>query len=116
MVLLNQVETSQTFISQASAAYQKGDLQRASDLIWKSGYHAVKAISERRAWKFDTPGEMHSVAHKLSEETGKEDIYALFTVAFISPYNFNEGWLNDRGVAMNIEHAKQLLELLEDIE
>ncbi|MCY4652198.1 MAG: hypothetical protein OXC95_03430 [Dehalococcoidia bacterium] len=116
MALLNQVETSQSLISQARTEYEKGDLRRASELIWESGYHAVRAISEQRGWKFDTPADMFRAADRLALENDREEIYTLFQVAFISPYNFNEGWLNGKGIAMNIKHVKKLLATLKDIE
>ena len=117
MTLLQEhIQTSQSLIEQAETAYAQGALELATDKAWESARHAVGSIAERRGWRFDTSGEMHSVANRLSKETEKGDIYTLFVGAFITPYNFREGWLIDSFIKYNIQDVKKLLALLEDIE
>ena len=100
----------------ADRAYANGDIAQALQKSWESVRHALETIAERRGWKFDTPGEMHSVANMLSKETGEREIYTLFVVAFIAPYNFEEGWLTDSFIEYDLQAAKQLLTILQDIE
>ena len=117
MTLLQEhIQTSQSLIEQAETAYAQGDSELAVDKAWESTCHALGLIAERRGWKFDTHGEMHSVANRLSKEIGQRNIYILFQGAFITPYNFREGWLTDSFIKYNIQDVKQLLALLEDIE
>ncbi len=116
-LLQERIQTGQSLIEWAETAYAQGDLELAVDKAWESARHAVGSIAQRRGWTFDTPGEMHSVADMLSKETDKGDIYTLFVVAFIAPYNFNEGWTdNAESVEYDLLAAKKLLALLEDIE
>lgn len=116
-LLQEQIQTGQSLIGQAEIAYAEGDLELTVDKVWESAHHAVGSIAERRGWKFDTPGEMHSVANTLSKETDKGEIYTLFVVAFIAPYNFREGWTDyAEGVGYDLQAVKKLLAILQDIE
>ena len=114
--LLNNTETSRSLIEQADNAYSEGDLARAAEKAWESARHALGSIAERRGWKFDTPGDMHSAANMLSKETDQRYIYILFVGAFITPYNLEEGWLTDNYIKYDIQDVKELLTILEDID
>ena len=117
MTLLQEhIQTSQSLMEQADSAYAQGDIAQALQKSWESVRHALGAIAEQRSWKFDVPGEMHSVANLLSKETDKREIYTLFQAAFIAPYNFEEGWLTDSFIEYDLQAAKQLLTMLEGIE
>lgn len=120
MTLLDHVETNQSrsFIDQADRAYAEGDMAQAVENAWKATSLLVKAIAERRGWKSDTPADMLAVMDRISEETDDQpdDLDILFQVAFILPYNFDEGWLSARDIENDIQDVKELLAMLEDIE
>ena len=117
MTLLREhIQTSESLMEQADRAYAQGDVAQALQKSWESVRNALGAIAERRGWKFDTDGEMHRAANMLSKETNQRDIYTLFQVAYIAPSNFEEGWLTDSFIEYDLQAAKRLLAILEDIE
>ena len=117
MTLLERVETSQSLIEQADRAYAEGDLAQTVEKVWESARHALGLIAERRGWKFNTIKDIRGAAYMLYKETDRREIYTLFVVAFIAPYNFREGWTNDaESVEYDLLAAKQLLSILQNIE
>ena len=116
MTLLERIETSQSLIEQADIAYAEGDSGKAVQKAWESARQALSAIAERRGWKSDTAKDIRRAAYMLYKEEDRKEIYTLFVVAFITPYNFEEGWLTDNYIRHDIQDVKKLLAILQDIE
>ena len=116
VTLLDHVETYQALIEQADSAHAEGDLAQAVAKAWEAASYALGTIAERRDWKFDTPADMLTAMDRLSEETNRPDIDLLFEVAFIAPYNFEEGWIDAEGVEYDLQAVRKLLAMIEDIE
>ncbi len=88
--------------------------QAVSDCV-DAASQAIGTLAEHRGWKYDTHTDMFRVARRIAEETSRREIRVLFQVALISPYNFDEGWVDNEGVEFDIEAVKKLLTMLEGI-
>ena len=69
------VQMSKRFQEHTSIEVSKGNRLQASEKVWASVSHAVKAVAERRGWRHNGHGLMKDVAVQLGKEQGKASVY-----------------------------------------
>ena len=110
-------ETAQTFLAQARAELENGDLVQASEKGWGAAAQIVKATAEQRGWRHQSHRNLFEVVERLSEETGDRTLIDLFQVASALHLNFYEGWqtqgMIDRGLG-GVEALVRRIEQLAD--
>ncbi len=68
-------QMSKRFEEHTSIEISKGNRLQASEKIWASVSHAVKAVAENRGWSHNGHGLMKDVAVQLGKEQDKASLY-----------------------------------------
>ena len=109
-------ETSQILIRQAEDELRNGDRLQASEKGWGAAAHAVKAVAERRGWRYSSHAMLIGIVRRLAVESGGQEIRRLFDVAATLHTNFYEHWMIEEDVEQRLEDVKELLELLRPLQ
>ena len=73
---------SRHFLALVDAALERGEKERASQSIWESAAHGVRAAAARRGWPYATDQELGQTIIRLIEhENGSIDLNTCFIVA-----------------------------------
>ena len=81
-------ELSQRLIQQAERELQSGDLMQASEKIWGSVAHAVKAVAAQRDWNHINHARLWDISGQIADEQGRPDFRARFRSADSMHMNF----------------------------
>ena len=106
-------ELSQRLIRQAERELQSGDLMQASEKIWGSVAHAVKAIAAQRGWSHINHGRLWDISGQIADEQGRPDFRARFRSADSMHMNFYENRMGESEVQDGLQDAKGYLRELE---
>ena len=68
-------QISRRFQEHATIEINKGNRLQASEKVWASVSHAVKAVAEKRGWKHNGHGLIKDVAVQLGKEQGRPSLY-----------------------------------------
>ena len=69
-------EMSQRFQEHTLIEIEKGDRLQASEKIWASVAHALKAVAENRGWQNDSHYLLHAIAVQLGNESRRYGEYS----------------------------------------
>ena len=106
---------SRELLAQATRELDAGDSRQASEKAWGAAAQMVKAVAQDRGWQHDNHFLLYQTGDRLAEETGDEQIIALFQVAGNLHTNFYENWQPVESVAAGIRFVGQLLDKLEPL-
>ena len=108
-------DTGRMMIGQAEVALAEWDGLQASEKGWSAAAQAVKAIAEGRGWEYKEMANLFKVASMLADETGRQEIRTLFSVASGLHANIYEGWLGDDYIADSLADVGLLLDMLDEV-
>lgn len=85
-------------LSEAKEMLKRGDYHNASEKLWGTAAHIVKAVAEKRGWKHSNHTELFKVVDRIVGETGDKDLRILFRTASALHQNFYENWMTQEFV------------------
>lgn len=107
------VQMSERFQGHAKIEIGKGNRLQASEKIWASVAHILKAIAESRGWTHNSHPPLGYVSEQMGRETGMLDEYARrYALAESMHTNFYEnrvGWTNIRAAQRSSEEFIEIL-------
>ena len=65
---------SHHLLTQARIELNKGDILQASDKVWGSTAHALKAVCQRMGWNHHAHNHINAAANYIATELGREDL------------------------------------------
>ena len=69
---------SNHLLTQARIELNKGDILQASDKVWGSTAHALKAVCQRMGWNHHAHNHLTAAANYITTELGREDLRLAF--------------------------------------
>ena len=115
MLAETHLEVSREFLIYAREQLALGNSLQASKKGWESAAHSVSVIAERLGWEYSSHGELFTAVHRISEMTGRTEIFDLFGAANALDQNFYEDWLDDEYIAINLDRVEILLDTLDEV-
>ena len=115
MLAQTHLEVSREFIIHGREQLNLGNRLQASEKGWGAAAHAVKAVAERRGWQHRSHRDLFTVADRITEMTGRQEVTELFGVASALHQNFYEGWMNDGFISTSLNSVERLLDTLDAI-
>ncbi len=106
-------DQSRAYLEQANEELARDDLRQASEKGWGAASQIVKAVAEERGWEHRGHRQLHDAVSMLVDETGDEDLSALFAVANHLHINFYEGWLDRSIVALHLRQVARFIDKVE---
>ena len=108
--------TGRDFMAKAWKYLDEGDLAQASEKGWGAAAQMVKAAAEARDGRHNGHAELYRAVNRLAEESGDEQLRALFHAASSLHINFYEGWLPREMVRNGLAQVTELVEKLERLQ
>ena len=108
-------ELSQRLIQQAERELQSGDLMQASEKIWGSVAHAVKAVAAQRGWSHINHARLWDISGQIADEQNRPDLRIKFRSADSMHMNFYENRMGESEVRDGLESAKGYVNELEAV-
>ena len=112
MQVLKYQTAASTFLQQAFAELEAGDLRQASEKGWGAAVEIVKAVAEHRGWEHGSHDSLFEVASRLAQESNDFNISYNFSGASALHTNFYEGWLREEMVHNGLRQVQRLVETL----
>ncbi len=106
---------SRRFLSQAADELAVDDLEQASEKGWGAAAQIMKAAAEERGWRHGQHRQLFSIARRLSEEVGDDDIQVLFRVASDLHANFYEGYMPADAIEYSVARVTDFVERVEGV-
>ena len=106
---------SQRFREHTTIEIEKGNRLQASEKIWASVAHQLKAVAEDRGWANEAHPLLRDIARQLSYETRNRRVRDLFRVIESTHRNFYENDIGWDEIEDAREDAEALIALLQDI-
>jgi hypothetical protein len=104
---------SHKFLAQASDELAQGDSVQASEKLWGAAAQMLKAVAARRGWPHNSHRRLFEAAARLAEESGDDELSALFREASGLHTNFYEDWMPASMVQSAIPAIERLVSKLE---
>ena len=105
------IETHEThsdrLMRHAYRELDRGDRLQASEKAWGAVDYALKAVADRRGWKYETYSDAFNIIRRLVDELG-DRVYLLFMTA----NNLHRNYFID---AMPLNEIRQCLEFVEEL-
>ena len=101
-----------TFLQQAFAEIETGDLRQASEQGWRAAVEIVKAVAEHRGWEHGSHDSLFETASRLAQESSDFNISYDFSGASMLHTNFYEGWLREEMVRNGLHQVQRLVATL----
>ena len=120
MIAIAPIEThdvhSRRLIAHAEIELEKGDRLQASEKAWGAVAHRLKAIAERRGWKYETHRQVFDIVNRLAVELGDPRLRDLFAYAHGMHRNYYVDAMPIEELRYEIGKAKELLAMLDRVE
>lgn len=111
----NHREVSDTFLQQAIAEFEAGDLLQASEKAWGTVAHYLKSVAKFRGWPNRTHSDLTEIADDLGYET--DDLNRMRDLYFSAGQmhqNFYEDTLSHGQVSRGVDNAREFIDRLEN--
>ena len=113
----NHLYISRRFIQQADEELSCGDHIQASWSAWEAVSYSLKAIAERRGWEFSQVRDLSIAIDRLAKETDNpKELGRHYAITLSMRFNSFNDYKPKEFVRLDIEDAKKLLAMLDDIE
>ena len=89
---------SNHLLTQARIELNKGDILQATEKVWGSTAHAVKAVCQRMGWNHHAHSHINAAANYIATELGREDL----RLAFLSIESLHANWYEHQRTATEI--------------
>ena len=120
MTLATPIEThdvhSRRLIAHAEIELANGDRLQASEKAWGATAHKLKAIAERRGWRYETHRQVFDIIERIAEELGDEEVRYLFAFANGLHRNYYVDATPIKQLEYEIGKVKELLAILDSVE
>ena len=101
------IETHEThsdrLMRHAYRELDRGDRLQASEKAWGAVDYALKAVADRRGWKYETQSDAFGIVRRLAEELDDEGLRLLFISA---TYIYRFYWID----AVPLDEIRRCLE------
>lgn len=104
---------SRSYMEQAEAYLQRGNLLQASEKSWGAAACALKAIAENRGWQHQSHALLYDISGQISDEQNRPELRNLFAIAKSMHQNFYENWMPDDEVAHGVSETRRYLTALD---
>ena len=108
-------DLSAEYLRKARLHFDEGDLTQASEKGWGAEATALKACAEERGWDHHRHWHHRVNLRRLVEETGDEEIYALFPSVESLHANFYENFMSARDVELQLRNVERLVPKLREL-
>ena len=102
------IQIGQRFRQHTAIEIRKENRLQASEKIWASSAHSLKAIAENRGWQHDSHSLLRNVAMQLARESRDRELVPLFREAEGMHNNFYENDVGWDEIAGAQESARRL--------
>ena len=100
---------AERLIVQAAEELAKEDRVQASEKAWGAVAHQLKAIADRRGWRYEDHADVYDIIRRVVAETGDTEIRLLFSVAAALRRNFYLDTMPISELGFEIDTVKDLL-------
>ena len=107
---------SKRFQEHTDIEIEKGNRLQASEKIWASVAHALKAVAEDRGWRNESHSDLNAISSQLGRESRSERSFRNYynSVNFMH-HNFYENDIQWDDIALAQQDAQEFIAILEDI-
>lgn len=110
-------KTAHRLIQRAEKELSDGNLTQASWSAWEAVSYSLKAIAERRGWEFSQVRDLSVAIDRLAKETDNpKELGRNYAITLSMRFNSFNDYKPKEFVRLDIEDAKKLLAMLDDIE
>ncbi len=92
------------------------DLLQASEKFWRAAAQTLKSVAQEREWEHDSHAHFFRIVRRLIDESGDNELFALFTAANSLHGNFYENWMNEAEIRTQSEQVRRRIERVAAIE
>ena len=104
---------SRRLMEHAEEQLVKGDRLQASEKAWGAVAHQIKAIANRRGWKYDKHVQAYGIVERLANETeNPQKVRDLFAIANGLHKNYYIDATSLSQIEYEVGRVKSLLEIL----
>ena len=107
-------ETVATFLSEARAYLDEGNLSQASEKGWGAAVYLVEAAAEQRGWPHAWEGDLFIAVDRIVTELDDERVGLLFLAVSALHMNIYEDWMPAGFVASGLNDVEELMQRLAD--
>ena len=106
---------SRNFLEQAKIELSKGDGLQASEKVWGSVAHALKAIGVQRGWRHRSHQNIKDIAAHMDDEFDRSDFFPHLLMAESMHQNFYENDREEVQISRAIDDAETFLAKLDEV-
>ena len=106
---------SRNFLEQAKTELSKGDGLQASEKVWGSVAHALKAIGVQRGWHHRAHQNIKDIAAHMGDEFDRGDFFTHLLMAESMHKNFYENDREQAQISRAIDDAEAFLAKLDEV-
>ena len=99
---------SRHLLDQARIELNKGDILQATEKVWGSTAHALKAVCQRMGWNHHAHNHLSAAANYITTELGREDLRLAFGYLESLHANWYEHQRDATEILTGISAASQL--------
>ena len=103
---------SRRLLEHAEEQLLKGDRLQASEKAWGAVAHRLKAIAERRGWRYGSHADVNRVVGRLAREMREPRLNTLVSVAHSLHQNYYEDAMPEELIQHNIDDMREMLDTL----
>ncbi len=104
-------------MEQAGRELAEGDRLQASEKAWGAAAHRLKAIADRRGWKYDTHQQVYGIVDRLANEAEEpQRLRGLFYVANGLHKNYYVDSVPLEDLERQLSRVRALLDMLDRVE
>ena len=112
------IETHEThsdrLMRHAYRELDRGDRLQASEKAWGAVDYALKAVADRRGWKYETHSDAFNIIRRLVDELG-DRVYLLFMTANNLHLNYFIDAMPLEELRTDLAYVDELLEMLNGV-
>ena len=112
------IETHEThsdrLMRHAYRELDRGDRLQASEKAWGAVEYALKAVADRRGWKYETQSDAFNIIRRLVDELG-DRVYLLFMTANNLHLNYFIDAMPLEELRTDLAYVDELLEMLNGV-
>lgn len=114
-VLVGHLRAKDTYLANAKVMIDKGETEKASELLWGACLQMVFALSSLKGITLPDHGTTKRYVLELSKEIKDEEIWKLFSLLEKLHANFYHGFLTKEEFPQYVEAAKIFITKLEKV-
>ena len=109
------VRARDSYLSNAERLASRGEIRKASELLWGAVAQSIKAVAARRGHRIESHRQLLTYARELARETGDQELYKQLLLARILHENFYDETLDPTDFEIIAREAYRLIAKLDRI-